>query len=224
MKEVEEDAAVMEAALQGIKAEQAKRTSKFIDNKSAPPLPRMGGMRIEKSRGGFVKQNNTAVLTFNSGSKTKSLVERARREAREKSHFSHRNATLAKPTHELNAKASTIRQAPKGILNDHIKHEPKNLSLKPSPEKKSYAGTSSAASGFSKREERKRKLEELTSEEDEKPEPPKNEGDTLSPQASHARINRKVMTASPDGKPKMVGRPKAPVDIFMPVKKRKVVR
>ncbi|KAI9873763.1 MAG: hypothetical protein M1830_010627 [Pleopsidium flavum] len=124
--EVDKDAEILKAAMDGIKSERAKHTSKVIDPRSVPRLPRMGGMRVEGGRtrttGGG--SGGSSTLSFMSGSKTKVLtgkgvLEKARREAREMSLFSVRKTILATPTHKLNNKATQVRNAPQGLLEEH---------------------------------------------------------------------------------------------------------
>ena len=112
--------------MDGLKNERAKHTSKVVDPKTVPRLPRMGGMRVEggRTRTTHTSIGNPAVLSFTSGSKTKTLtgkgvLEKARREARELSLFSARKSLLATPTHKLTGKASQVRTAPQGLLDDH---------------------------------------------------------------------------------------------------------
>lgn len=80
-------------------------------------------MRVEGGRS-RVTSSTSSALTFGSGSKTKALtgkgvLEKARREAREMSLFSARKTLLATPTHKLSDKASQIRNAPQGLLDEH---------------------------------------------------------------------------------------------------------
>ncbi len=126
--EVDKDAEILKAAMQGIKTERAKHTSKVIDARAAPKLPRMGGMRVEggRSRTTTASGGNPSVLSFASGSRTKavtgkSVLEKARREAREMSLFSARKTLLATPTHKLTDKASHVRSAPQGLVDEHKK-------------------------------------------------------------------------------------------------------
>ena len=109
--------------MDGLKSERAKHTSRVVDAKTVPRLPRMGGMRVEGGRSRLTSSTSSA-LTFGSGSKTKALtgkgvLEKARREAREMSLFSARKTLLATPTHKLNDKASQVRNVPQGLLDDH---------------------------------------------------------------------------------------------------------
>ncbi|MCJ1228788.1 hypothetical protein MMC12_005451 [Toensbergia leucococca] len=123
-REVDKDAEILKAAMEGIKTERAKHTSKVVDQKSMPRLPRMG-MRAEgRARTTAGSSGNTSLLSFSSGSKTKTLtgkgvIDRARREAREMSLFSARNSLLATPTHKLNNQATHIHTAPRSLLQEH---------------------------------------------------------------------------------------------------------
>ena len=127
-KEVDKDAEILKAAMDGIKSEREKHTSRIVDPKTVPRLPRMGGMRVEGGRSRAIgsSSGNTSTLTFASGSKTKMLtgkgvLERARREAKELSLFSARKSLLATPTHKLANKASHIQNAPRGMVDEHRK-------------------------------------------------------------------------------------------------------
>lgn len=109
--------------MDGLKSERAKHTSRVVDPRTVPRLPRMGGMRVEGGRS-RVTTSTSSALTFGSGSKTKAVtgkvvLEKARREAREMSLFSARKTVLATPTHKLNDKASQVRNAPQGLLDEH---------------------------------------------------------------------------------------------------------
>ena len=125
---MDQDAEILKAAMEGIKNERAKHTSRVVDPKTVPRLPRMSGMRVEpgtrvpSSRG--QTGGNPSVLTFASGSKTKTLtgkgvIAKARREAKELSLFSARKSLLTTPTHQLSGKATQIRHVPQGMLEDH---------------------------------------------------------------------------------------------------------
>lgn len=109
--------------MDGLKSERAKHTSRVVDPRTVPRLPRMGGMRVEGGRSRITSGTSSA-LTFGSSSKTKTLtgkgvLDKARKEAREMSLFSARKTVLATPTHKLNDKASQIRNAPQGLLDEH---------------------------------------------------------------------------------------------------------
>ena len=63
-------------------------------------------------------------LRFNNGSRTKmvtgkDVVARAKREARERSQALNSNSILAQPTHKLNQRATIIRTAPTGLVQQH---------------------------------------------------------------------------------------------------------
>ena len=75
------------------------------------------------------RNSNTSVLSFASGSKTKTLtgkgvIDRARREAKELSFFGAKKSVLAIPTHKLQNQASTIRRAPQGLIDEHRRPGP----------------------------------------------------------------------------------------------------
>ena len=236
--------------MEGIQSERAKHTSKVVDSKSVPRLPRMGGMRVEggRSRTTNSKSGNSALLTFGSGSKTKMLtgkdvLEKARREAREMSLFSAKKSVLAVPTHKLQGKASQIRTAPHGLLEEHRKPSTPNyidLTVKPTtifaPRKRTAANDPTVPGGMTA-EERESRLKALTTPSSStKPlsSPtlrPQNKS-TMSPPSrisSPAYANsayvapRMKPSPSPEGKgPRPPGKTKAPVDPFMPAKRRKL--
>ncbi|KZF24529.1 hypothetical protein L228DRAFT_281593 [Xylona heveae TC161] len=125
--EVEKDAEMLKAAFDGLKSEKAKHTSRVVDPSSVPRLPRDRGMRVEGGRAkgpGTVRTGNQSLLSFGTGSRTKtntgkSVMEKARREAREMSLFSVRKSVLATPTHRLSDKATQVRHVPRGMLDEH---------------------------------------------------------------------------------------------------------
>ncbi|MCJ1368509.1 hypothetical protein MMC16_007653 [Acarospora aff. strigata] len=170
--EVDKDADILKAAMDGIKTERAKHTSRVVDARTVPKLPRMGGMRAE---GGRSRQSTggtaSSALTFGSGSRTrpvtgKAVLEKARREAREMSLFSARKTLLATPTHKLNDKATQVRNAPQGLLAQHKKpvapaytnHTPKAPPIV-APRKSS---SSTAAAASTTAVERERRLKAFT--------------------------------------------------------------
>ncbi len=129
IKEVEEDARALEAALKGIKTEQAKHTIKHVHPSTVPKLPKMGGMIYATSLPHFKKPKKPpppkpTSLNFGAGSRTKTLtgagvMNKARREAKQLSLFSAKNSKLAKPTHELSNKAVGVQHAPESIVNEY---------------------------------------------------------------------------------------------------------
>lgn len=249
-QEVEKDAEILRAAMQGIQSERAKHTSKVVDSKTVPRLPRMGGMRVEggRTRTTANKSGNPALLTFGSGSRTKTLtgkdvLEKARREAREMSLFSAKKSILAVPTHKLQGKASQVRTAPHGLLEEHKKpSQPSyiNSSAKPTtifaPRKRTAENNPSVPGGMTA-EERESRLKAFTA--------PKGSTKPLSPPTSRPQnmstmsppprmsspaypkvayvVPRMKAQSSPEGKgPGPPGKIKAPVDPFMPAKRRKL--
>ncbi|KAI4149868.1 MAG: hypothetical protein LQ340_004394 [Diploschistes diacapsis] len=128
-REVDEDAQILQASLKTIEEERLKRTSKVVDSRTVPKLPRMHGMRVEGVKHARFVHEKPSDLRFTSGSKTKmvtgrDVLERARREARERSHFTGKNAVLARPSHRLGERATTVRHAPQGLVESH--HRPEN--------------------------------------------------------------------------------------------------
>lgn len=133
---------------------------------------RVEGGRTRTTAGG---SGNSSTLSFTSGSKTKVLtgkgvLEKARREAREMSLFSVRKTILATPTHKLNNKATQVRNAPQGLLDEHKKpttpsylnHIPKPPMIF-APRKSSVASTSKAPTTTGTTDtERERRLKAFT--------------------------------------------------------------
>jgi elongin-A len=132
--DIEDDALILKATMDKLAEERAKHTSKIVDPRTMPKLPRMGGMRAEaqKRAQATVRTADSSVLRFTSGSKTKmttgkGVMDRARREARELSLFSARKAPLAVPTHKLGNKSTVIKSAPQGLVAGHKRAVPAYL-------------------------------------------------------------------------------------------------
>ena len=120
-KEIDEDALILQATLQGLEQKRNERTSKVVDSRTVPKLPRVHGMRTDPAVFRRKVPEKPSDLRFTSGSKTKmvtgkDVILRARREARERSNFTGHHAVLARPTHTLQNKASRIRDAPIGLV------------------------------------------------------------------------------------------------------------
>ena len=236
--------------MEGIKNERAKHTSKVVDPKTVPRLPRMGGMRVEG--GGRPKGNgltvpaNTSHLTFASGSRTKTLtgrgvIDKARREARELSLFSARKSLLATPTHKLSNKATQIRSVPQGLVDEHRRVPIPNYT-ESSPRitmiiapRKRVAANEATPSGRITFEDREKRLRAITNPG--KPVTPPEAATTklhitssrssppgstnpTFPSSSYAAPRMKASTPEPRSRPTV--KVKAPADPFMPSKRRKV--
>lgn len=247
--QVEEDARILHAAMENIKNERAKHTSRMVDPKTVPKLPRMGGMRAEGGRSKTFHSHtaNPSVLSFASGSKTKTLtgkgvLEKARREAREMSLFSAKKSLLATPTHKLIGKATQIRNVPQGLVDEHrrapvahyLSPDPRPTTII-APRKRTVTGETKGQSTITS-EERERQLRSITA--------PETSNGTLSqdrpssqllsatlPLASGS-VPARPMASSTTSKARPVSlrngvvRPpvktKAAVNPFMPAKRRKV--
>ena len=242
--QVDKDAETLKAAMEGIKSERAKHTSKVIDSRTAPRLPRGGRVRAGQNHTG-----NTAVLSFASGSKTKILtgkgvLDKARREARELSLFSARNGRLGTPTHKLNNKATQIHHVPRGLLEEHRRPPPPEYVIpgpKPTtiiaPRKRTLTAGTGAAVGVTN-EEREKRLRAFTTPGNNRQDPiaasfsssqPQNtsissasaqNNDQIPPQISYSAPRPRISSPS-----KLGLRPvkaKAPVDPFMPAKRRRI--
>lgn len=129
IKEIEEDARALEAALKGIKTEQAKHTIKHVHPSTVPKLPKMGGMIYATSLPHFKKPKKPpppkpTALNFAAGSRTKTLtgagvMNKARREAKQLSLCISKSSKLAKPTHELMNRAAGVYYAPDNFVDDY---------------------------------------------------------------------------------------------------------
>ncbi len=177
-KEVEEDARVLEAALKGIKTEQAKHTIRHVHPSTVPKLPKMGGMIYATSLPHFKKPKKPpppkpSELNFNAGSRTKTLtgagvMNKARKEAQQLSLFSAKNSKLAKPTHELSDKAAGVQHAPESIVYDY-RHPVASKAVDPTvkqptifvPKRKIVVNNTSTSNGMSV-EERESRLKAFT--------------------------------------------------------------
>lgn len=175
--EVEEDARALEAALKGIKTEQAKHTIKHVHPSTVPKLPKMGGMIYATSLPHFKKPKKPpppkpTTLSFNAGSRTKTLtgagvMNKARREAKQLSLFSAKNSKLAKPTHELSDKAVGVLHAPESIVYDY-RHPVPSKAVDPTVKqptifvpKRKIVSNPATSNGMSV-EERERRLKAFT--------------------------------------------------------------
>lgn len=219
---------------------------------SLPKLPRLGGMRAEpgsSSRGAGGRSSHgpdPSSLRFGGGSRTKAGVEQARRKAREMAHFSSKNSVLARPTHRLNERPVTqVRVAPKGLVEDHRRGP--GLALEEKRRAPVVVGAPRVAvakadggGGPMSREERERRLKNIAAQGARRraesgegvadggggsgsgsgSEGYENDSPRL-PQAASYKIPRPV-AAAPENRPRIIVKSKAPVDIFMPAKKRRV--
>ncbi|MCJ1383281.1 hypothetical protein MMC17_006394 [Xylographa soralifera] len=248
--EVDADAELLKAKMEGIKNEKAKHTSKIVDPRTVPKLPRMGGMRVEggRSKSGPSSSNNLSSLRFTSGSKTKVLtgsgvIAKVRREGKEMSLFSSKNSHLTTPTHKLSDKATQIRQVPQGLVEDHrrpVAPLPTKPSSKPTtifaPRRRNTGGEISSPLGltFEEREKRLRALTGCTPS-TERSSKATASSQNISVTSPPPRITNTAYPSSayvaPRGKlqiPEHAGyRPspkvKALVDPFLPAKRRKIV-
>ena len=237
--------------MDGIKNERAKHTSRVVDAKTVPRLPRMGGMRVEPgsriSSSRATSNGNPSILTFASGSKTKTLtgkgvMAKARREARELSLFSARKSTLTTPTHQLSSKATQIRHVPQGMVAEHrrtpflsvAKPDVKPITSIIAPKKRKLSGEIVPPVPAMSNEERERRLRAFTT-------PAatiRQQSDSPAPQIKYKSLRVssaqvKVARVSPEGRagsPLTVGgtappppRPAKQVNPFMPAAKRRRV-
>ncbi|MCJ1393995.1 hypothetical protein MMC18_006872 [Xylographa bjoerkii] len=247
--EVDADAELLKAKMEGIKNEKAKHTSKIVDPRTVPKLPRMGGMRVERGRSKAdpSSSGNLSTLRFTSGSKTKVLtgsgvMAKVRREGKEMSLFSSRNSHLTTPTHKLSTKATQIHNAPRGLVDDH-RRPAAPLAMDPSsksttifaPRRRNITGEASSPNGMTF-EEREKRLRALTGSRPitetppvgtSKPQntsvmsPPPGSTNLAYPSSAYVAPRAKPLTVESSGH-RLLAKVKAPVDPFMPVKRRKI--
>ncbi|KAI9673918.1 MAG: hypothetical protein M1817_002124 [Caeruleum heppii] len=170
--QVERDMEKLKAAMDDYSAQKAKNTSKLVDMASLPDLRKHTRVGARPTRAAATTSTrtagNSALLTFNSGSKTKNVMQKVRREAREMSLFSAAKSALSKPTHQLHSNASQVKAAPKGLVDDHKKpatpldssrQQPTAPVILP-PSKKLTA--KSRTTPVTDRDDKERRLKELT--------------------------------------------------------------
>ena len=259
---IEQDAAALKASMEGIQQQAKERQTKVVDQRDMPKLPRMSGMRVERTHRGLVRTVNNSALNFTSGSKTKTdtakgVLDRARREAREMGHVLKKNG-LAVPTHQLSNRATQIRHVPKAMVESRMREE-----FNPSPQAslKTVTPAQTSPTALEAREQRLRaitsgkatpafsqprilsaerpalsysasgirpmysaprlKIRKLS------PSETKKEADNPIPErlsrthVSAKAVDPPLMKQSPVG-PRTAAVRKAPVDIFMPSKRRRV--
>ncbi|KAL5364882.1 putative RNA polymerase II transcription factor SIII subunit A [Aspergillus floccosus] len=151
---VDEDAERLKMALDGIKTERAKHSAKFVTDRRDIHLPRerpttkQRYASFDRKVGGFrpvfAGQRSALGSSDPSGSPLWSF-ERPQlpRETKKKNSIftaTKRNNVLAIPTKQLNNRASQVKQAPRSLLEEHIRPAPA-----PTPRRKepAVAGTPS---------------------------------------------------------------------------------
>lgn len=240
-KELQYDTALLHSALTGIKNERANHQSRQVHESTVPKLPKMGGMKLVRNPRKKKVVVPTSTLTFGLGSRTKTstgrgVIDKARREAKQHSLFSHKSSVLATPTHELKNYATQITTAPRGLVYEYrnpaapspfdptIKAQP--VFMPPKKRKREEDAVSSAPSPMSL-EERERRLRALTNPNSTKSTArdttPAADNASLSPQHGSPQSSslKKPIKVVPRVPP--VKRTEAPVNLFIPVKKRKIV-
>jgi hypothetical protein len=106
---------------------KAANQSQLVDMSTLPRLKvatRWGRVNpVGESKAGrrvrLATEKAKSYLTFNGGSKTKNIMEKSRREAREHATMFSSDSKISKPTHLLNANASAVSKAPKTLLEEH---------------------------------------------------------------------------------------------------------
>lgn len=122
-REIEKSREELRQSLAGIKSKRDAMTSKVVDLRSLPKMPRdprliaNGGNLLKRKSTGWKKEANNSSLTWASGSKTKmtngkSVLTRARREAKEISAMSR----LSRP---MTTKIGQVSKAPTGLVDEY---------------------------------------------------------------------------------------------------------
>ena len=122
-REIEKSREELRQSLAGIKSKRDAMTSKVVDLRSLPKMPRdprliaNGGNLLKRKSTGWKKEANSSSLTWASGSKTKmtdgkSVLTRARREAKEISAMSR----LARP---MTTRIGQVSKAPAGLVDEY---------------------------------------------------------------------------------------------------------
>ena len=115
-KATEEDALILKATMDKLAAEKGDRqihTTNMLHKSKVRGVKTKLGQPVDQS-----------TLRFNGGSRTKmatgkDVLARARREARERSQALNNHSVLARPTHMLNQRATSVYQAPTGLVQRH---------------------------------------------------------------------------------------------------------
>ena len=122
-REIEKSREELRQSLAGLKSKRDAMTSKVVDLRSLPKMPRdprliaNGGNLLKRKATTWKKEANGSSLTWASGSKTKmtdgkSVLTRARREAKEISAMSR----LARP---MTTKIGQVSRAPTGLVDEY---------------------------------------------------------------------------------------------------------
>lgn len=224
--EIANDERNLKATLDEYKKHRLEHTSKQVDAKTVPRLPKMGGMQYVKSQKpryvGLVPEPKSTII-FGAGSRTRTLtgrgvMEKARKEAQEQSLLKNR---LAIPTHKLQQRASRVKHVPYSLAADHSRPsvvQPIDPTIKPAevfiPKRKRVALEESVESEPSSANDQERPIKKfktattgaVSSDTAEKASPP--------PQALAKKAPRPGKLVRPPMKAKR------PVDIFLPSKRR----
>ena len=158
--------------MEGYYSEKTKNTSKLVDMSALPGLrknTKMGARPSRSTATNSTSTGNPSVLSFTSGSKSKNVMQKVRREAREMSLFSAKNSKLSQPTHLLKGAASQVRAAPRALVDEHKRpaaplNSSQNVPQILAPRLRMTSGTPHGLSlGSSTVEESEQRLKALTS-------------------------------------------------------------
>jgi elongin-A len=147
-QEIAEAEAKLAGAFGALKSEADQQKSLLVSQRLMPRLPKEGrGSGWRRDVGRDVPDH----LSWGGGSRTKSVVKKAMREAREAAN----RRTLSTPTGQLRIPEGQIRKAPQALINDYrIKQQPFALARPPRSKPKTEAQMADDAA----RRERERRL------------------------------------------------------------------
>ncbi|RKU46153.1 hypothetical protein DL546_007771 [Coniochaeta pulveracea] len=111
-QEIAEAEAKLAGAFGALKSEADQQKSKLVSQRLMPKLPKEGRVAGWKRDVGRDVPDH---LSWGGGSRTKSAVMKAKREAREAAN----RRTLSTPTGQLRIPEGQIRKAPQALINDH---------------------------------------------------------------------------------------------------------
>ena len=237
---VQDDAAALQAAMRELGAAKAARTSRVVEARAMPKLPRMGGMRVEKgsvrSVGGIVGGAGPSRPTtaYKEGSRVKKVTGRAmldkvRKEAKA---FHSLAAPKASPTAPgagpMRQIGGVVVRAPRrSVAAGASTASAGSAAAKKENEdgasgKASASGTSHAATSKASPKDGESELGEGTSRASEKlPEQVAYHVPKPKSLSARAASPMPAVDASPPGKPALVAKRKPPDSIFMPQRKRR---
>lgn len=239
--EVANDEQILKATMDEIHNRRKEHTSKQVEGKYMPRLPKLDGMqylRSEKPRKRAPVPEPKSKLVFSAGSRTKTLTGRgvlskARKEAQEGSLFRNR---LAVPSHMLHEMASPVQHISYSLAAEYsrpVAAQPIDPTIKPAevfvPKRKRDAGQEagrSEPSSTNDPERRIKKLKTTMATNAASSDTAKEASNVVNtpPPPPPAGLNKAPRTQPPSQVASRTVRPpmkaKRPVDIFLPPKRR----